>query len=175
MFIAMMLLTASIAYADNNKFFGKQSDEPMEITSDRMEAYNETKQIVFSGNATVKQGNKILKADKINLFYKRETEKKQKTRSIENETAGDLEKIEAHGNVSLDQGERLAKGDEAVYFRESGKVVMTGNAVLSEGKNTIKGDRVIIFINEDRGVVESDSKKQVRAILYPKEKKKSGN
>lgn len=171
----MIMLTMSIAYADSDKFFGKQSDEPMEITSDRMEAYNEIKQIVFSGNAMVKQGNKILKADKIILFYKKETEKKQKIRSIENETAGDLEKIEAKGNVSLDQGERLAKGDEAVYFRDSGKVVMTGNAVLSEGKNTIKGDRVIIFINEDRGIVESNTKTQVRAVLYPREKKKSGN
>jgi lipopolysaccharide export system protein LptA len=46
--------------------------------------------------------------------------------------------------------------------------------MLSEGKNSIKGDRVIVFINENRGVVESNSKKQVKAIIYTQEKKKAG-
>jgi len=78
------------------------------------------------------------------------------------------------GNVSLTQGERIATGDEAIYFRDSGKVILTGNAMLSEGKNSIKGDRVIVFINENRGVVESNSKKQIKAVIYPQEKKKEG-
>ena len=71
----------------------------------------------------------------------------------------------------MTQGERIATGDEAVYLRDSGKVIMTGNAVLSEGKNSIKGDRVIVFLNENRGLVESDTKKQVKAIIFPQEKK----
>ncbi|PKN06272.1 MAG: lipopolysaccharide transport periplasmic protein LptA, partial [Deltaproteobacteria bacterium HGW-Deltaproteobacteria-7] len=50
--------------------------------------------------------------------------------------------------------------------------VMTGNAVLSEGKNSIKGDRVIVFLNENRGIVESNTQKQVKAIIYPQDKKK---
>jgi lipopolysaccharide export system protein LptA len=45
---------------------------------------------------------------------------------------------------------------------------------LNEGKNSIRGDRVILFINEERGVVESNTKKQVKAIIYPQEKKKAG-
>jgi lipopolysaccharide export system protein LptA len=46
--------------------------------------------------------------------------------------------------------------------------------MLREGKNSIKGDRVIVFINENRGVVESNSKKQIKAVIYPQEKKKEG-
>jgi lipopolysaccharide export system protein LptA len=82
-----------------------------------------------------------------------------------------MEKIEATGNVSLTQGERIATGDEAIYFQDSGQVIMIGNAVLREGKNVIKGDRVIVFLNDNRGIVESNTKKQVKAIIYPQEKK----
>ena len=78
------MLTATCTYADNN-FISKQSDEPMEITSNRMEAFNEKKLVVFSGNAMVKQGNKVLKSDKLLLYYKKEPDKKEKVGTIETE------------------------------------------------------------------------------------------
>jgi lipopolysaccharide export system protein LptA len=114
----------------------------------------------------------VLKSDKIILYYKKDPEKKDKVGTIETDATGELDRVEAKGNVSLIQGERTALGEEAVFVRESNKVILTGNAVLKEGKNTIRGDRVIVFLNEDRGVVESDSQKQVKAIIYPREKKK---
>jgi lipopolysaccharide export system protein LptA len=169
--LLVILLSARCIYADNN-FLNKQSDEPMEITSSKMEAYNENKLIVFSGNAMVKQGNTVLKSDKLLLYYKKEPDKKEKVRTVETEKSGDLEKVEAKGNVSLTQGQRIATGDEAIYLRDSGKLILTGNAMLREGKNSIKGDRVVVFINENRGVVESNSKKQIKAVIYPQEKKK---
>lgn len=167
------LLSAFPSHADNNPLI-KQSDDPVEITSNRMEAFNEKKLIVFSGNAIATQGNKVLKADQLRLYYKEESGKKNKIGNIETESAGDLEKIEANGNVSLTQGERIATGDDAVYLRDSNRVVLTGNATLKEGKNIIKGDRVIVFLNENRGIVESNTQKQVKAIIYPQEKKKAG-
>ncbi|MGP8152818.1 MAG: LptA/OstA family protein [Smithella sp.] len=169
----IVLLSVARVYADNN-LISKQSDEPMEITSNKMEAFNEKKLVIFSGNAKVTQGSNVLKADQLLLYYKKEPDKKEKIGSIETERTGDLEKIEAKGNVSLTQGKRVATGDEAIYFHDSNKVIMTGNAVLSEGRNTIKGDRVIVFLNENRGIVESDAKKQVKAIIYSQEKKKAG-
>ena len=173
LFILFILLTTSLAYAEN-KLFNKQSDEPLEITSNRMEAFNENKLVVFSGDAMAKQGDKVLKSDRLLLYYKKGPDNKDKVGTIKTERTGNLEKIEAKGNVSLIQGERTATGDEAIYYHDSAKIIMTGNAVLNEGKNSIKGDRVIVFLNEDRGVVESNTKKQVKAIIYPQEKKKAG-
>ena len=51
---------------------------------------------------------------------------------------------------------------------------MTGNAVLNEGKNSIKCDRVTVFLNENRGIVEGNNQKQIKAIIYPQERKKTG-
>jgi len=175
LFIAVVVLLAALqVHAENNPLI-KQSDDPVEITSNRMEAFNEKKLIVFSGNAIATQGNKVLKADQLRLYYKEESGKKSKIGTIETESTGDLEKIEAKGNVSLTQGERVATGDEAVYLRDSNRVVLTGNAMLKDGKNIIKGDRVIVFLNENREIVESNTQKQVKAIIYPQEKKKAGS
>ncbi|MFA5321770.1 MAG: lipopolysaccharide transport periplasmic protein LptA [Smithella sp.] len=170
--LLVLLLSAFRAYAENT-FPGTQSDEPIEITSDRMEAFNDQKLVVFSGHATVAQGTSVLKADKLFLYYKNEPGNKDTIGTIETDKTGDLERIEAKGNVSLTQGERVARGEEAVYFRETSKVIMTGNAVLNEGKNSIKGDRVIIFLNENRGIVESGTQKQVKAIIYPQNRNKT--
>lgn len=155
-------------FADNS-LIGK-SDEPMEITSNRMEAFNEKKLVIFSGNATVTQGGNVLKADQLLLYYKKDGQK-EKIGSQEIEKAGELEKIEAKGNVSLAQGKRVATGDEAIYYRESNKVIMTGNAILREGKNSVKGERVTVYLNENRGVVEGNTK----AVIYPDKKKTGSN
>lgn len=169
----VLLISASCVYADN--IMPGKSDEPMEITSDRMEAFNEKKVVVFSGNAMARQGNNVLKADKLLLYYKADKAgKKDKIGTIETEKTGDLEKIEAKGNVSLTQEGRVATGEDAVYFRDSNKVILTGNPVLKEGKNSIRGDRVTVFLNENRGVVESNTQRQVKAIIYPQDKKKPG-
>lgn len=156
-----------------NDFMKNNSTEPMEITSDRMEAFNEKKLVIFSGNAKVIQGNSILKSDKILLYYKKNSDKNEKAGPAETDPAGELDKVEAKGNVSLIQGERTASGDEAVFLRDSSKVILTGNAVLKEGKNIIRGDRVTVFLDEDSGVVESDTEKQVKAIIYPQDRKKT--
>ena len=170
----VFLLSPFRAYAENNFSGRESSDEPIEITSDRMEAFNDRKLVVFSGHATVVQGKSLLKANKLFLYYKNEPDKKDKIGTIETDKTGELERIEAKGNVSLTQGERMATGEEAVYFRDANKVIMTGNAVLNEGKNTVKGDRVIVFLNENRGIVESSTQKQVKAIIYPQSRNKTG-
>jgi lipopolysaccharide export system protein LptA len=175
LFILFFILLTPFFLCASENIAGREDvinkNEPIEIISDRMDAFNEKKMVVFSGNAMAKQSDKILKSDKLLLYYKREPAKKIKIGTKEIEGAGDLEKIEAKGNVSITQGERIVTGDEAVFFQDSGQIIMTGNAVLREGKNIIKGDKVIVFLNENRGMIESNSQKRVKAVIYPQEKK----
>ena len=171
--VTIFLLSSFQVYADNN-FPGRQSDKPMEITSDSMEVFKDKKLVVFSGKAKVMQGNSVLKSDKLFLYYKTESDNKSKIGIIKTDKIGELERIEAKGNVYLNNEERIATGDEAIYFRDSNKVIMIGNATLKDGKNSIKGDRVIVFLNENRGIVEGNTQKQVKAIIYPKDMKKTG-
>lgn len=168
-----MILTVSFAQAaKDNKTAKNQitSKEPIEIVSDRMDAYNEKKLVIFTGHAVATQGDKEIKADRLLIYYKKDSSKKDKVGDKAVEGAGNLDKIEAKGNVKVTQKQRVATAEEAVYIHDSGQIVMTGNPVLRDGKNIIKGDKVIVFVNEDRGVVESNPQKRVKAVIYPQEK-----
>lgn len=171
--LTFLLILSFKVYADNN-FLGKLSDKPMEITSNRMEVIKDKQLVVFSGNAKIKQGKSLLKSDKLFLYFTTESDKKNKIGKIEIQNSGDLERIEAKGNVYLYHETRIATGNEAIYYRDSNKVVMTGNATLKDGQNYIKGDSVIVFLDENRGTVEGSPLKPVKAIIYPNDIKKMG-
>jgi lipopolysaccharide export system protein LptA len=167
-----LLLVYSISTAkDNVDKTGKfNSREPIQITADRLDAYNEKKMAVFSGNAVVKQADWVLKTDRLTIFYHKEADKKEKIGGKEIEGTGDLEKIEARGNVVVTQGMRVAVSDEAVYFQDSGQIVMTGNPMIRENKNKVVGCRIIIYLKEDRGTVEKCEGKKVQMEIHPEEK-----
>lgn len=170
--LTFFLLMSFKVHADNN-FLGKLSDKPMEITSNRMEVIKDKNLVVFSGNAKVTQGSSVLKSDKLFLYYKTESDNKHKIGKMAIQKSGALERIEAKGNVYLNHEARKATGNEAIYYRDSNKVIIIGNATLQDGQNSIKGDRVIVFLDENRGMVEGSIQKPVKAIIYPKDIKKT--
>ena len=153
-----------------------KKNEPIEIVSDRMEAFNEKKMVVFSGNAKATQGDITLKADQLLLYNKNKNEpgNKDKVATKVIDTSGELDKIEAKGNVIITQKERMATGDEASYQQDTGQIILTGNAILREGKNIITGCKVIVYTNEDRGSVvpcTPGKNERVKAIIYPQQDK----
>jgi lipopolysaccharide export system protein LptA len=145
--------------------------QPIQIVSDRLDAYNEKKLVVFSGNAVATQADRVIRSDKLLLYYRKDAGETRKSAQKDAGEMGELEKIEAKGRVSVTQGEKIVTGDDAVYFQDTQKIVMTGNAVMREGRNVIRGDRIVVFLDEDRGIVESNENKRVKAIIYPEDEK----
>lgn len=47
-----------------------ERDQPIQIVSDRLDAYNEKRMVVFSGNAVATQGERTIRADALTLYYK---------------------------------------------------------------------------------------------------------
>jgi lipopolysaccharide export system protein LptA len=147
---------------------------PIQIVSNRMDAYNEKGMVVFDGNAIATQGDRTIRAATITLFYKKKAESGGKPEpDADIRKSGDLDKIEAKGNVRITQGERVVTGNEALYLQDAQKIIIKGNAVLSEGKNVIRGEQVMVFLNENRGVVESNPGERVNATIFPSGKKES--
>jgi lipopolysaccharide export system protein LptA len=177
--MALILVIPGSLFAEDsilNKEELINKNEPIEINSDRMDAYNEEKMVMFSGNAVVKQGDKVLKADELKIHYKDEPKAKIKKKSKATfETGNMMEKITAVGNVTSTQGERTVTGDEATYYHESGQVIITGNVVMREGNNMIKGCKATIYLNESRGKLEEceqGKNQRVHLKIYPQEMKK---
>src|SRR4030066_1664574 len=155
--LCIILLTPSGLYAQDDIIVKEEiitKDEPIEIVSDRMDAFKEEKLVKFVGNATAKQGDKVLKADQLLLYYKKDADKEGKAEKTQLPGTSEMEKMEAKGTVSSPQGERIVTSDEAVYYHDSGQVILTGNVVMSEGNNIIKGCKATIYLNENRGKVE---------------------
>jgi len=151
--------------------FKADPSQPIQIVSDRLEAFSEKKMVVFSGNAVATQGDKSIRSDRISLFYRKGApDKAAKSVKIQ-EDAGELERMEANGHVRVTQGDRIVTGDEAVFYQDQQKVVMIGNAIMKEGKNIIRGQKIVVFLDENRGVVEADENKRVTATIYPTEQK----
>jgi lipopolysaccharide export system protein LptA len=148
-----------------------ERDQPIQIVSDRMDAYTEKKMVVFSGNAVATQGARIIRAERLTLYYGDDRKTAGRT-TAGVEGTGNLERVEAKGHVTITEGERVVTGEEAVFEQDSQKITMTGGAVLREGANIIRGDRIVVFLNENRGVVESVENRRVTATIYPGESEK---
>jgi lipopolysaccharide export system protein LptA len=151
---------------------GIEKDLPIQIVSDRLDAYNEKRMVVFSGNAVATQGARTIRADRLTLYYRDEQKKPGRSTAGVGEGAGNLERLEAKGRVTITEGERVVTGEEAVFEQDAQKITMTGSAVLREGDNIIRGDRIVVFLNENRGVVEGAESRRVTATIYPGETKK---
>lgn len=143
---------------------------PIEIVSDRLDAYHQEKLVVFSGNVVAKQKDRVIKADRVFVYYKKNVAPPA-GKNTATETMDDLDRIEAKGNVKVTQGEKIVTGENAVFLNDEQKIIMTGNPVMKEGNNVIKGDRIVVLLDEDRGVVESSQDKRVTATIYPDSEK----
>jgi lipopolysaccharide export system protein LptA len=145
-------------------------DQPIHIVSDRLDAYNEKRMVVFSGNAMATQGGRTIRSDVLTLYYKEE--KKSATPSTgEAGGPGDVERVEAKGHVTISDGDRIVTGDNAVFEQDAQKITMTGNAVMREGANIIRGERILVLLDENRGVVEGTQSSRVTATIYPADQK----
>jgi lipopolysaccharide export system protein LptA len=144
-------------------------NQPLQVDSDRLDAYNSKRMVVFSGNVVAVQGGRTIRAERLTIYYK--DDKKTSAGSLVSEGGyGSIEKIEAKGNVVITEGERVATGNAALFEQDAQKITMTGDAVLKEGKNIIKGSKVVVFLEEDRGIVESGENQRVTATIFPGEK-----
>ena len=172
--LVVLLLGASfqVAYAKNPlKDLGGKKSGPIQIVSDRLEAFNEKKMAVFTGNVVATEGDRVIKSDQLFLYYKKDEAKAKRPVKADSES-GDLDRIEAKGNVRIIQGNRIITGEKAVYLSDEQKIIVTGNPVMQEGNNTVKGGRVIFLLQENRGVVESTEGGRVSAVFHPEDKDK---
>jgi len=129
-------------------------NEPIIITSDRMELDRKKSTIIYRGNVLTVRGELKMKSDTLSGV-------------IDFEGQG-LKTIVAAGNVRVTQEGRTATGDKAIFDSEQETITLSGNPVIQQGNSKISGDRVIVYLKEDRGVVEGGAQR-VRAVIFPGE------
>jgi lipopolysaccharide export system protein LptA len=82
-----------------------------------------------------------------------------------------MKQIVAQGKVNATQGTRVATGEKAVFDDKSKTVTLTGNPVMRQGNSQVSGIKVIYFTEQDRSIVEGDTKVRVQATIFPEDLK----
>ncbi len=110
--------------------------EPIDITSDRVEAYSKENRIIFKGNVMARQKDIMIYSDSLEALVF--------------EDGKGIEKVIAGGNVKIQQGLRVAHCQKAVFFNREQKVVLTGDPKVWEGGNMVSGEEIIFDIEKNR-------------------------
>ena len=168
MLILGLIFPSPLLSQVSSKGIKKGDNEPLVIRSNRLEIDNKKQIVVFTGNVDARKSNFTINCRKLRLFYfGQPTGKDLKEDDIK------VDRIIATGDVKikrLDGG--LAMADKGVYYQSDEKVVLTGNPVVKQGNDFVEGSRITFFLKEKRSIVESSKHKKVRAVLFPRSKKR---
>ncbi len=126
----------------------RNSDQPVEVTSDELQVDQTGGTAVFTGNVLVTQGEMSLTAPRLTVDYS------------EGE-AGRIERVHATGGVTLVTPTEAAESDEATYTVASGDVLMTGAVLLTQGDMVLSGDRLTIDLETGTGQMQG----RVRSVF----------
>jgi len=118
----------------------KKNQEPVVITSNRMEAEKLGDKVTFIGNVILKKEGMTLASDRMIVFYQASTK--------------NVREVEAHGNVKVMKEGRVALSNDASYYTGEDKVILTGNARIIENDNQLNGEKITLFVTDGRSIVE---------------------
>ncbi len=143
------------------------SKQPIHIKSDSMEAVDKAGKVVFKGNVVAVKGDLTINSDRLEVIYsKQDTSDSDNKQNADNKKRRRLKRLIATGHVKIIQGKKVGTCKEAVYDKNSEKLILTGDAQVWEGSNRIKGSVITMYINEDRSVVQGSQNQKVEATVY---------
>lgn len=133
------------------------SKEPINITSDSMEAETKINRVIFKGNVVARQKDMTITSNELMATY--------------GDNGKDLKEVLATGNVRITQQDKIAVADRALFLNAERKVILTGNPRVWQGKDIVSGERIIYYLDEDRTIVEGGT----RAVIHPRKEEAFAN
>lgn len=134
------------------------TEDAVEIESDRMEVKDEENVSIFTGNVVAKRSDMTLNADNLVAHY---AEVKQADGSTKNE----ISNFEASGNVVIVTDKQKVTGSEATLNYSTNDLVVTGNVTVTQGSTVLKGPRLEANLDTDKMVMTGG---RVRGSFVPK-------
>ncbi|SHI78139.1 lipopolysaccharide export system protein LptA [Malonomonas rubra DSM 5091] len=134
----------------------KPSSLPIEVTANQLEADQQKRQAIFTGDVVAKQGDVTLYGDKM-VVYQLDGQEQ-------------VDRLEVFGHVRVVQLDRTATAERAVYRQVAETLTLYGNAEVHQGQNRVAGDEIIVYLRENRSLVKSGDSGRVKAILFPQQK-----
>ncbi|MFZ4540307.1 MAG: LptA/OstA family protein [Rickettsiales bacterium] len=154
----MALAVAPVAFAQ-----ALQKNQPIEISSDKLDVLQPEHKAIFSGNVIAIQGTTNMRAAQMTVFYRD---------SGSTAAPGDatpapapagaavqgIYRIESIGNVVFTTPTETAIGDTAIYNVDTDTIDLVGsNVTLTRGQNILKGTKLNYNMGTGRSILTAGS------------------
>ena len=121
-----------------------KTEEPVLITSDKVEYFDKKKEGEFVGNVKATQGKLLLTASRLRVILEADGKK--------------IQQIVATGSVKMVQEDLTATSEQAIFYNEEQKVVLTGKPHALSRNNRFSGEKITVYLKENRIIIETKVK-----------------
>jgi len=186
MLMILALATATPAFAQM-PFAGKHDNkQPIEITSDHLDVFQQENKAIFTGHVVAVQGDVHLKSETMVVYYNQAdpNEKKpaaDKTAKSPAMQQSSIKKIDVDGGVFLTTPEETASGASGIYDVENHKIYLNTDVVLTREKNVLKGDHLVYDFETGKSTLNAPGGNaatpsgRVKAVFIPSDNKPGSN
>lgn len=155
-------------------------DQPIDISSDKLDVLQNEHKAIFTGNVIAVQGTTTMRARQMTVFYTDSSAPEKPAAG--GSTAQGIQRIEADGDVVFTTPQETAQGDQAIYEVANDTITLTGpSVVLTRERNVLKGRSLIYNLATGRsllnaGGADSSTGKpaRVRGLFVPKSSGEAG-
>lgn len=171
--VLVVSLAASVAAAAD-----KNSDQPIDITSDHAEYDKDSNTVLYTGNVIVVQGTNRMRSDWLKAYLRSEQDKTGAKRSPPNSSsanaanspAASIYKIDAKGSVFLSSPEETASGSTGTYDVPNKEITLRGDVVLTRGENVMKGATLVVNTETGYSTLDPGQAARVKGRFIPETK-----
>jgi lipopolysaccharide export system protein LptA len=151
--------------------FSQNRDEPVHITSRRLEVRDKDKIATFLGDVHVTQGDTNMTCQTLVVFYEQSTATGTATIATQ-PTAGGQQQVRrllAQGGVVVNRKDQTATGHEGVFDMKTNTVTLEGDVVVTQCQNVVHGDRLTVDLTTGVSHMESgkSNPRRVEGLFVP--------
>ena len=152
--------------------FSQNRDEPVHITSKRLEVRDKDKMATFLGDVHVTQGDTNMTCQTLVVFYEQNpaTGTAPTTMTTQATPGGQqVRRLLAQGGVVVNRKDQTATGHEGVFDMKTNTVTLEGDVVVTQCQNVVHGDRLIVDLTTGVSHMEAgkSSHGRVEGLFVP--------
>lgn len=136
------------------------------ITSDRLEANQQERQVTFVGNVVATKGDLKIQGDRMTIHYREGLAAERNNHNL----AESVDRAAVDGNVRIFRKNTLVTAEHAVYYLSENKIVLTGEPRVQRDKDFIQGSSITYFLDSEKSIVEGGPAGPVEATIYGAER-----
>jgi lipopolysaccharide export system protein LptA len=150
--------------------FSQNRDEPVHITSRRLEVRDKDKIATFLGDVHVTQGDTNMTCQTLVVFYEQSATTGTATVATQATPGGQqVRRLLAQGGVVVNRKDQTATGHEGVFDMKSNTVTLEGDVVVTQCQNVVHGDRLTVDLTSGVSHMESgkSNQRRVEGLFVP--------